>query len=91
LSRPRVAGALLVLGCVAGIVAATASTWANRGACGPDPGGECFGLVRMLSVRVGLVTGTAAVLMVLIMAGLHRMVLLEEARRALDARSKLPG
>jgi hypothetical protein len=75
-------GLLVVLGSVATGVAAAASTWANVRTCGPDPGGECSTLVRMLSFRIGLVAGVATVLMLLLVAGLHRMVVFEEHRRA---------
>ena len=76
---------LIALGSLVTAFAASASTWANVGACGHDPGGECSDLVRTLSLRVGLVAGIATVLMLLLVAGLHRMVVLDERRRALEA------
>ena len=80
-------GLLIALGSVATGIAATASTWANVGTCGHDPSGECSTLVRMLSFRVGLVAGVATVLMLLIVAGLHRMVVFDERRRAIEEHS----
>lgn len=77
---------LLVLGSVVTGFAATASNWANVGTCGHDPGGECLSLVRMLSLRVGFVAGLATVLMLLLVAGLHRMVMFDERQRAVEAR-----
>lgn len=77
-------GLLVVLGGVATGIAATASTWANLRTCGHDPTGECSSLVRTLSFRVGLVAGIATVLMLLLVAGLNRMVILDERRRAIE-------
>lgn len=77
-------GLLVALSSVATGIAATASTWANVRTCGHDPSGECSGLVRMLSFRVGLVAGVVAVLMLLLVAGLHRMMALDERRRTVD-------
>lgn len=80
----RTVGLLVVLGSVATGIAATASTWANLGTCGHDPTGECSSLVRTLSFRVGVVAGIATVLMLLLVAGLNRMVVLDERRRAIE-------
>jgi hypothetical protein len=77
-------GVLVALGGVATGIAATASTWANVRTCGHDPSGECSALVRMLSFRVGLVVGVATVMMLLLVAGLHRMMVFDERRRAID-------
>lgn len=88
-SGSRKVGLLLVLGSVATGLAAIVSTWANVGTCGHDPSGECLSLVRMLSLRVGLVAGLATVLMLLLVAGLHRMVTLDESRRALEGHPHL--
>jgi hypothetical protein len=85
LSGGHMVGVLVVLGGVVTGIAATASTWANVGTCGHDPTGECPTLVRMLSFRVGLVAGVATVLMLLLVAGLHRMIAVEEGRRADEA------
>lgn len=89
LSGSRMAMLLLTLGSLATGFAASASTWANVGTCGYDPGGECSSLVRTLSLRVGFVAGMATVLMLLLMAGLHRMMVFDERRRAIEARSDL--
>jgi hypothetical protein len=88
-SGSRVVVLLFVLGSVVTGFAATASNWANVGTCGHDPGGECLSLVRTLSFRVGLVAGFATVLMMLLVAGLHRMVMFDERRRAVEARPDL--
>jgi hypothetical protein len=84
--RPRAVGLLLLLGSLAAAFAATASAWANVGLCGNDPGGECFVLVRTLSLRVGLVAGAATALMLLVVMGLHRMTLQNDLRRATQGR-----
>jgi hypothetical protein len=88
LPRSTAVGLVLVLGGVATGFAATASTWANAGTCGHDPSGECVSLVRTLSLRVGLVAGLATVLMLLLVAGLHRMVILDERRRAIEGQDR---
>jgi hypothetical protein len=88
-SGSRTVGLLVVLGSAATAIAATASTWANVGTCGHDPTGECSTLVRTLSFRVGLVAGIATVLMLLLVAGLHRMVIFDERRRAIEGRPDL--
>lgn len=80
---------LLTLGSLVTGFAASASTWANVGTCGHDPGGECSSLVRTLSVRVGLVAGMATVLMLLLVAGLHQMIVFDERRRAIEAHPDL--
>lgn len=88
-SGGRMAIMLVALGSLVTAFAASASSWANVEACGHDPGGECSTLVRTLSLRVGLVAGMATVLMLLLVAGLHRMVVLDERRRALEAHHDL--
>jgi uncharacterized membrane protein len=88
-SVSRMVVLLFVLGSVVTGFAATASNWANVGTCGHDPGGECLSLVRTLSLRVGFVAGFATVLMMLLVAGLHRMVMFDERRRAVEARPDL--
>lgn len=88
-SASRMVGLLFALGSVATAFAATASTWANVGTCGRDPSGECSSLVRTLSLRVGLVVGIATVLMLLLVAGLHRMIIFDERRRAIEGHPDL--
>jgi hypothetical protein len=83
--RPGTVGLLLLIGSLAAAFAAAVSAWANVGACGDDPGGECFLLIRTLSLRVGFVAGAATAVMLLIVIGLHRMVLQDELRRAVQA------
>lgn len=62
-----------------------AATAAATGAlmCRFDTVGVCHALVRTLSVRVGLVAGGMAVLMMLIVAGLLKMTAEDEARRGI--------
>jgi uncharacterized membrane protein len=88
-SASRMVLLLFALGSVATGFAATASTWANVETCGHDPSGECSSLVRTLSLRVGLVVGVATVLMLLLVAGLHRMIILDERRRAIEGHPDL--
>lgn len=60
-----------------------AATSAATGAlmCRFDTVGACHTLVRTLSVRVGIVAGGMAVLMMLLVAGLLRMSAEDEERR----------
>lgn len=70
-------GAGLVVG---GVVAATAATTGVL-MCRFDTGGVCHALVRSLSLRVGLVAGGMAILMLLLVAGLLKMTAEDEERR----------
>lgn len=53
----------------------------NEG-CGAAARDECLELARMFAVRTGLVAGVATVVMLLLVAGLLKMVAHDEARRA---------
>lgn len=79
-SGSRLGAAVLAIGLFVGAVV-TASAGSNAGLCATDPESVCDGLVRTLSLRMGLVAGVATVLVLLTMAGLLRMVALDEKRR----------
>jgi uncharacterized membrane protein YjfL (UPF0719 family) len=64
---------------VGGVVAATAATTGVL-MCRFDTVGECHALVRALSLRVGVVAGVMAIVMLLLVAGLLRMTA-EDAER----------
>jgi hypothetical protein len=73
-----VASGLLVGALVAAVSVATAAPFCSQGASGE----ECRALVVTLARRAGLVAGAAAVLMVLIAAGLVRMLSQDDRQRA---------
>jgi hypothetical protein len=73
-----VASGLLVGAVVAAVSVATAAPFCSAGRSGE----ECRALVVMLAKRAGLVAGAAAVLMVLIAAGLVRMLSQDDRQRA---------
>jgi hypothetical protein len=79
-----VAAGLLVGALVAAVSVATAVPF-----CGPGlPGEECRALVVTLARRAGLVAGAATVFMVLLAAGLIRMLTQDDrdrAQRAMEA------
>ena len=79
-----VAAGLLVGTLVAAVSVATAAPFCTSGSAGTD----CRDLVVTLARRAGLVAGGAAVIMVLLAAGLVRMLKQddhERAERAMDA------
>ena len=79
-----VAGGLLVGTLVSAVSVATAAPFCTSGAAGTD----CRDLVVTLARRAGLVAGGAAVMMVLLAAGLMRMLKQddhERAERAMEA------
>jgi hypothetical protein len=79
-----VAAGLLVGTLVAAVSVATAAPFCGSGL----EGEECRGLVVTLARRAGLVAGAAAVLMVLVAAGLVRMLTQtdrDRAERAMEA------
>jgi hypothetical protein len=86
-----VAGGLLVGALVAAVSVATAAPFCGLGV----QGDECRALVVTLARRAGLVAGAAAVLMVLVAAGLARMLTQDDrdrAERAMEAyRRTRPG
>jgi hypothetical protein len=86
LGRIALAGAI-----VAATVGSLAAVWGS-GSCGRGPGrlaGDCRGLVRTLSIRMGIAAGIATVVMVLMVAGLGRMV--EQGERDRLARLESEG
>jgi len=80
-SRARVVALLVTLGLVVAAVVAAVSGSDAAARCGADPYGHCVALVETLSRRMGLLVGGTAVLMLLMVAGLLRMVSQDEARR----------
>ena len=73
-----VAAGLLVGALVAAVSVATAVPF-----CGPGlPGDQCRALVVTLARRAGLVAGAATLLMVLVAAGLVRMLIQNDRDRA---------
>ena len=76
-----VASGLLVGALVAAVSVATAAPFCPSG----FPGEECRSLVVTLARRAGIVAGAAAVLMVLVAAGLIRMLSQDDRRRAEQA------
>ncbi len=78
----RLVALVVTLGAVVGLVVAAASVSAGNAGCGAAPGEECLALARMLAIRTGLVAGIATVVMLLVVAGLLKMVAHDEARRA---------
>lgn len=81
--KTRAAGVIGVaaVGLVVGLVVAAAATASGIVGCSQDPSGECHALARTLSVRVGLVAGLAAIMMLLVVVGLLRMVAHDERHR----------
>lgn len=75
------ATAVGAVGLLAGIVVAAVSAGVGAVMCRYDLEGECVALARTLALRVGLVAGAAAVIMLLMVAGLIRMAAQDEARR----------
>ena len=77
-----VASGLLVGALVAAVSVGTAAPFCPSG----SPGVECQALVATLARRAGIVAGAATVLMVLIAAGLIRMLTQDDHQRAERAR-----
>ena len=73
-----VASGLLVGALVAAVSVGTAAPFCPSG----RSGGECQALVATLARRAGVVAGAATVLMVLIAAGLVRMLSQDDRQRA---------
>lgn len=90
-SRVRLAAIVLVVGLLTGIVVAGLAAGTGALACRSDPAGECHALTQTLAVRVGLVTGAATIMMLLVVAGLLRMVVQDEERRLTIAREQTEG
>lgn len=90
-SRGRLAALVLAAGLLAGTVVAVAAAGPGALACRTDPAGECQALTQTLAIRVGLVAGAATVLMLLVVAGLLRMVVQDEERRITIAKEQAEG
>ncbi|HEX6207912.1 MAG TPA: hypothetical protein VF058_06075 [Actinomycetota bacterium] len=69
------------MGAVVGLVVAAVAIGAGNDGCGASAREECFELARMLAIRTGLVAGIATMVMLLLVAGLLKMVAHDEARR----------
>lgn len=69
------------MGTIVGLVVAAVAVSAGNDGCGASARQECFELARMLALRTGLVAGVATVVMLLVVAGLLKMVAHDEARR----------
>lgn len=83
MSRARFAGILLGAGVIVGGGVASLASLTGTTLCGSgDAGRECYELVRTLSVRAGLISGLMAVVMILLVAGLLRMLSQEDHQRA---------
>lgn len=80
-SRMGLAAAVLSIGAVVGSLVALASTGAGIELCGADLDGQCAAIARSFALRTGLLVGGVTVLMQLTVAGLLRMVAIEERRR----------
>ncbi len=76
-------GRLAAVVTAAGLLVALVVTAASRGAGAPlcSTDGACHALTRTLAFRAGLAAGVATVVMLLLAAGLLRMMVLDEARR----------
>ena len=87
--RLKLALALVAAGLLVGtVVAAVSVTWAAPFCTSGLAGTDCRDLVVTLARRTGLVAGAAAVMMVLLAAGLARMLKQddhERAERAMEA------
>ncbi|MGH2711916.1 MAG: hypothetical protein ACRDH9_12020 [Actinomycetota bacterium] len=73
-----IASGLLVGALVAAVSVATAAPFCSSGTAGAD----CRGLVATLAQRAGLVAGGATVIMVLLAAGLVKMLAQDDRQRA---------
>lgn len=74
---------MLLAGLVVGSVVGTVASVAGTSICGAgEAGGRCYELTRTLALRVGVVAGLMAMLMVLLVAGLLRMISQQDRDRA---------
>lgn len=88
-SRARLIAAAGVLGLLVGAVVTVVAVGTGAVMCTSDLEGECVALARTLALRAGFVAGIATVVMLLLVAGLLRMVLMDEARRTEARREAL--
>jgi hypothetical protein len=83
MSRTRFAAMLLGAGVIVGGAVASLASLTGTTLCGTgDAGRECYDLVRTLAVRAGLIAGLMTVVMILLVAGLLRMLSQEDHQRA---------
>jgi hypothetical protein len=83
MSRTRFAAILLAAGVIVGGAVASMASLTGTTLCGTgDAGRECYELVRTLALRAGLIAGIMTVVMVLLVAGLLRMLSQEDRQRA---------
>lgn len=89
MSRGKLTATLVAAGLVVGIVVGTVASVAGTSICGAgEAGSRCYELTRTLAIRVGVVAGLMAVLMVLVVAGLLKMLSQDDrdrAERAMEA------
>jgi hypothetical protein len=82
-SRLRIGLALVAAGLVVGLLVAVVATITGASLCSAAQSGtSCYQLTRTLSIRTGLVAGAMTVVILLLFAGLLRMVARDEEDRA---------
>jgi hypothetical protein len=73
-------------GLVVGLVVGVAASLTGASICGAGEAGlRCYELSRTLAIRVGVVAGLMAILMVLVVAGLLKMLSQDDRDRAEEA------
>ena len=77
--RAGLGATVVAIGALVGAIVAFSSAGTGLEVCGTDP--HCAGLARSFALRTGLLVGGVTVLMQLTVAGMLRMVALEERRR----------
>ena len=93
-ARTGLAATVVAVGALVGMVVAFTSSGTGVAACGADLDGECVAIARSFALRTGLMVGVMTIVMQLTVAGLLRMVVIEEQRRldeALGARRAAIG
>jgi hypothetical protein len=80
-SRTKIVLLLTAAGFLVAAFVGRAATSAGTAMCLGETGGDCHAFSRAMGLRMGLVTGAFAILMFLMVAGLTRMVALDEERR----------
>ena len=78
-SRAGLGATVVAIGALVGAIVAFTSVGAGLEVCGTDP--HCADLARSFALRTGLLVGAVTILMQLTVAGMLRMVVLEERRR----------
>ena len=77
--RAGLGATVVAIGALVGAVVAFTSAGTGLELCGTDP--HCAALARSFALRTGFLVGAVTVLMQLTVAGMLRMVVLEERRR----------